>query len=172
MKQVKKLLNKYSTQLFLAAVVLLISGLFVYSNSKGMSTEKLGNFSPQLNPSSVSDSQPNVSVVDSQYASVNDVSSGGLQQSSTPKIDPSELLPKDNNSEWNQLNPAVQSNVGDVNFVTPGPQNYLTSSKPLRNANLQLRSDPPVPQVPVSPWNNTTIQPDDSRRPLEIDACK
>lgn len=171
MKQVKKLLNKYSTQLFLAAVILLVAGMFVYSNSKGVSTEKITKFQPNLNPAPVGQNE-NVNVVDSQFASVNDVQSSGLQQSSVPKIDPVELLPKDNNSEWNQLNPAVQANVGDVNFVTPGPQSYMTSSKPLRNANLQLRSDPPVPQVPVSPWNNTTIQPDDSRRPLEIDACK
>lgn len=171
MKQVKKLLNKYSTQLFLAAVVLLVAGMFIYSNHKGLTAEKITKFEPNLNPAPLGQNE-NVHVVDSQFASVNDVQTSGLQQSSTPKIDPTELLPKDNNTEWNQLNPAVKANIGDVNFVTPGPQSYMTSSKPLRNANLQLRSDPPVPQVPVSPWNNTTIQPDDSRRPLEIDACK
>jgi len=37
----------------------------------------------------------------------------------------------------------------------------------LRNANHDLRSDPPNPQVIVSPWLNTTISPDLGRRPLE-----
>jgi len=38
----------------------------------------------------------------------------------------------------------------------------------LRNANQQLRSDPPVPQVNVGPWHNTTIEADNMRVPLEL----
>jgi len=41
-------------------------------------------------------------------------------------------------------------------------------SSSLRNANLQLRSEPANPQQDVGPWNNTTISPDINRRPLEI----
>ena len=36
----------------------------------------------------------------------------------------------------------------------------------LRNANLILREEPPNPMVAVSPWLNTTIDPDLSRKPL------
>ena len=43
-----------------------------------------------------------------------------------------------------------------------------TVGQSLRNANRQLRSEPPNPQVNVSPWMNTTINPDLPRRPLEI----
>ena len=43
-----------------------------------------------------------------------------------------------------------------------------TVGQSLRNANLQLRSEPPNPQLNVGPWNNTTIEPDFNRRPLEI----
>ena len=43
-----------------------------------------------------------------------------------------------------------------------------TVGQSLRNANRQLRSEPPNPQVNVSPWQNTTIGPDLMRRPLEI----
>jgi hypothetical protein len=43
-----------------------------------------------------------------------------------------------------------------------------TVGQSLRNANRQLRSEPPNPQVNVSPWQNTTIGPDLIRRPLEI----
>ena len=42
-----------------------------------------------------------------------------------------------------------------------------TVGQSLRNANLQLRSEPPNPQGNVSPWMNTTIGPDLPRRPLE-----
>jgi hypothetical protein len=37
----------------------------------------------------------------------------------------------------------------------------------LRNAHLGLRSEPPDPQVQVSPWLQSTICPDPFRRPLE-----
>ena len=42
-----------------------------------------------------------------------------------------------------------------------------TVSSSLRNGNLDLRSDIPNPVTVVSPWLNTTIQPDLLRRPLE-----
>jgi hypothetical protein len=38
----------------------------------------------------------------------------------------------------------------------------------LRNANLQIRSEPPNPQMTVGPWNQSTIEPDFMRPPLEI----
>ena len=42
-----------------------------------------------------------------------------------------------------------------------------TVGNSLRNANLQLRSEPANPQLNIGPWNHTTISPD-NRRPLEI----
>ena len=39
----------------------------------------------------------------------------------------------------------------------------------LINANRGLRSEPPTPQVNVSPWLQTTISPDLMRRPLGLD---
>jgi hypothetical protein len=60
-----------------------------------------------------------------------------------------------------------------VNFLNAG---YLTGidtvGSSLRNANLQLRSDVPCPQIVVSPWMNTTIEPDPFRQPLEIGCGK
>jgi len=43
-----------------------------------------------------------------------------------------------------------------------------TVGQSLRNANYQLRSEPPNPQIPVSIFNQSTIAPDTNRRPLEI----
>lgn len=81
-----------------------------------------------------------------------------------------DLLPKDAaNSRWAQMNPAGQGDVKDQNFLTAGYHvGVNTVGQSLRNANLQLRSEPPNPQVPVSPWNISTIEPDLNRVPLEI----
>lgn len=84
-------------------------------------------------------------------------------------VDPSELLPKDQNSEWAKLNPMGSGDLQNVNLLKSGYHigiNTVASS--LRNANLQLRSEPANPQTNVGPWNNTTIQPDINRRPMEI----
>ena len=43
-----------------------------------------------------------------------------------------------------------------------------TVGQSLRNANLQLRSEPPNPQLSTGPWNQSTISADMQRRPLEI----
>ena len=56
-----------------------------------------------------------------------------------------------------------------VNFLDAGFHvGVNTVGQSLRNANLQLRSEPPNPQVAVSPWSNTTIGPDLQRKPLEL----
>ncbi len=83
-------------------------------------------------------------------------------------INPADLLPKDNNSSWN-LKPMGSGDFLGVNLLNAG---YLigvdTIGSSLRNANLQVRSEPPNPQLQVSPWMNTTIEPDPFRAPLEI----
>lgn len=84
-------------------------------------------------------------------------------------VDPSELLPRDENSEWAKLNPVAAGDIQNVNLLRAGYHIGINSvSSSLRNANLQLRSEPPNPQMAVGPWNNTTIEPDINRRPLEI----
>jgi len=86
-----------------------------------------------------------------------------------PVVNPDELLPKDENSQWAQLNPRGNGELNNVNLLQAG---YLyginTVGSSLRNANLQIRSEPPNPQVQVSPWLNTTIEPDLMRTPLEL----
>jgi len=80
-----------------------------------------------------------------------------------------DLLPNDANSKWAQVSPSGQGSLQDKNFLTAGHHIGInTVGQTLRNANRQLRSDPPNPQVKVSPWNQTTIESDTNRRPLEI----
>lgn len=80
-----------------------------------------------------------------------------------------DLLPGDANSLHAQVVPNGQGALTDQNFLTAGYHIGInTVGQTLRNANRQLRSEPPNPQVKVSPWNQTTIETDINRRPLEI----
>ncbi len=95
----------------------------------------------------------------------------GLPPSCSPHSanKPSDLLPKDENSEWAKLNPRSANNFGDVSLLKAGFHAGIdTVGGSLRNANLQVRSEPPNPTTVVSPWMNTTIEPDLMRVPLEI----
>lgn len=82
-----------------------------------------------------------------------------------------ELLPKDTNSDWAQLNPSGTGELSNINLLKSGWQlGVNTVGQTLKNANLQLRSEPPNPQTPTGPWNQSTITPDFMRVPLEIGA--
>lgn len=85
------------------------------------------------------------------------------------QITPMELLPKDQNSVWAQQNPMGNGSLKGKNFLSAGALiGVNTVGQSLRNANLQLRAEPPAPQVPVSVFNNSTIEPDLARRPLDL----
>jgi len=76
---------------------------------------------------------------------------------------PADLLPSQ------KVDLADGNNVGDINLLSAGHHAGInTVAGSLRNANLQLRSEPPNPQTHVSPWMNTTIEPDLMRTPLEL----
>lgn len=90
------------------------------------------------------------------------------------KLTAEDLLPKDSaNSKWSQVNPAGQGDLKDLQFLNAGYHVGInTVGNTLRNPNLQIRSEPPNPQTKVSPWNQTTIESDFNRRPLEIGGCE
>lgn len=83
-----------------------------------------------------------------------------------------DLLPKDAeavDSKWANMNPSTGGSINDPNLLTAGWTVGINSvQNSLRNANLQLRSEPPNPQQPVSPWMISTIGPDTNRRDMEI----
>lgn len=86
---------------------------------------------------------------------------------------PEELLPQDSGAnQWSLSNPQGAGSLKDKNFLQAGYSIGInTVGQTLRNANLQLRSDPPNPQVAVSPWQQSTINPDTNRKPFEIGGC-
>jgi len=85
-------------------------------------------------------------------------------------VSPEDLLPNaDSENIWDT--PANPGDISGANFLDAGHHlGVNTVGQSLRNANRQLRSEPPNPQVKVSPWLQTTIEPDVNRRPMEIGA--
>lgn len=84
------------------------------------------------------------------------------------QLSPQELLPGDPNSKWAQVNPMGAGDISGKNFLNAGSLiGVNTVGQSLRNANQQLRSEPPNPQKQVSIWMQSTIEPDLQRKPLE-----
>ena len=84
------------------------------------------------------------------------------------QLNPSDLLPHDPNSTWAQVNPTGAGDIQGKNFLSAGALvGVNTVGQSLRNANYQLRAEPPNPQVQISPWLQSTIEPDLARRSLE-----
>ena len=109
------------------------------------------------------------------YESVAQEGDGSRPSDCFPKdqLTPGELLPGDANSKWSETVPTGQGELSDQNFLTAGYHvGVNTVGQTLRNANRQIRSEPPNPQVKVSPWLQTTIETDTNRRPLEIGGCE
>jgi hypothetical protein len=84
---------------------------------------------------------------------------------------PEDLLPEDESKAIQEFNAAkpIAEGIMAGNLLDAGQHvGVNTVGQSLRNANRQLRSEPPNPQVNVSPWQNSTIGPDLIRRPLEV----
>ena len=178
MKNLKKLKVEHVI-LFVIGALFLIFLINSYSNSKSMGAEQMSSrkeqdMYSQQQGQQTSEVQPSQPLGQNEtYASASGVSTStqGLPPSCSkqPIADPSELLPKDTNSQWAQLNPSGSGDLENVNLLRSGYHMGIdTVGNSLRNANLQLRSEPANPQANVGPWNNTTISPDTMRVPLEI----
>ena len=111
-----------------------------------------------------------------QYGAVEGGSSSqGLPPScnAQPVAQPSDLLPKDNSAGFGSMGPQGGGALENVNLLQAGHHTGInTVGSSLRNANLQLRSEPANPQLNVGPWNQTTIGPDLQRRALEVGCTK
>jgi hypothetical protein len=152
----------------------------VASNSNpnpNLAASGIGNYSPSnpsFNTSQMLDPQQSDSDVNNQYSSVDAVGGGGVagMQSCYPRdrLTASDLLPKDAaDSKWARINPSGTGDIHDQNYLTAGYHVGInTVGQTLRNANLQLRSEIPNPQNAVSPWGNSTIEPDLRQYTLEI----
>ena len=171
----KNLWNDYGIAGLLFVIVVLygLYMLFNNLNAKG----SYGNESmsqdrkPAYSDSSSMGPQPAQESGNEVYSSVGSSmqTSGQGVPSSCNSSNPSDLLPKDTNSQWAQLNPSGKGELANVNLLKAGYHIGIdTIGQTLRNANLQIRSEPPNPQLYVGPWNTSTIEPDFQRTPFSI----
>ena len=108
------------------------------------------------------------------YSAVDSVTGQGAPPAGAtnmPVANPSDLLPRDTNNQWGSLNPAGSGDLSGQNLLSA---TFLTGidtiGNTMKNANLQIRSEPPNPQLNVGPWNQSTFAPDLMRTPLELGA--
>jgi hypothetical protein len=175
-------LQKFVKENWVLTLLLLIGGFYMYNyfKMKGaygmdmMSGNEQVAYKKQT-ASNGSGAQPAEDIDGSgngSFAPINGVPSNGGMPSTcnNPNMqNPADLLPKDNNSQWAQLNPAGKGDLENINLLKAGYHIGIdTIGQTLRNANLQIRSEPPNPQVSVGPWNNSTITSDFMRPTLEI----
>jgi hypothetical protein len=140
--------------IFLTLMWLLLS----YSDAKTMSLDGMETGAPSAGASvSTTDAMPSAGPTS--------------RPSAGASASPNDLLPQDQNSEWAALNPVnmSQGNIIAGDMLQAGYHIGLdTIGQTMKNANLQLRSDPIIPKQSVGPWNQSTYEPDYARVPLEI----
>jgi len=158
----------FTTEKVIILVVFLILawGLWNYSGAKTMKLDGM-----ETGATSRPDAVPQQPVMPAVTPSTNvnkDITTG---YSGAPVTIPQDLLPQDQNSQWAALNPVSQGNIAAPDLLQAGYHIGLdTIGQTLRNANLQVRSDPIIPKAAVGPWNQSTIEPDIGRVPLEVGA--
>ena len=161
--------NMFGLILF-AGVVILSVILVNYNQSKGSTPERMtvAPYSPDASGiAQTIDSASSLS--DSNFMEVSGMMSAPAPPSQS-SMNPADLLPKDVNNEWSNLNPA-SGDLRNLNLLSADQMIGInTVSSSLRNANYQVRSEPPIPKAgaEIGPWWHSTIEPDKYRRPLEI----
>jgi len=175
-KEITSGLSKFFTKQLVFTVMLLLFlavVLLYYTGSKSLVVD---NMDTGYTPMSAGSSKPVMGASPQVAAAVsaptvtaptgtNPNSKYALQ----PVANPSDLLPSDSNSDWGTFNNINQTNIATPDLLQAGYHIGLdTIGQTLRNANLQLRSDPIIPKKDVGPWQMSTIEPDYGRVPLEV----
>lgn len=169
-KKVLSGLTKFFTKeriIILAIFLILAWALYNYAGSKSMILDRMSDGSGSSDVTAPSDNSASTAITSSVKQEASSTPNGYSQKS---VADPSDLLPlPDANSEWGALNPNPmnQGEILSTQLIAPGAR-LGEVSQTLRNPNLQLRSDPPIQKADIGPWNQSTIEPDLGRVPLEI----
>jgi hypothetical protein len=163
-----KFLMDTKVQVIIVILVIMSAALIGYFTMKkeGMESTEAPVEVPQAEAVEVKSEDVNVSAVDGP----------SMAEASAPQVDeelqPEELLPKSEEvKEWEAQFPDGMGDPKDKNFLVAGYNIGInTVSSSLKNANLQLRSDPYIPREDVGPWNQSTIMSSDltNRKVLEI----
>ena len=175
MKSSKKLFKNLKSHQLLIVLAVIVGGYFLYTYSKSKAgsldsyaemNQAAGTVANNYEPSKPLGQNGGHGAAGDMNTNMHGLPPSCVKQNVT---DPRELLPRDSNSEFSKLNPQGAGELENVSLLKAGTLNGInTVGTSLRNANLQLRSEPANPRMNVGPWNNSTITPDTNRQNLEI----
>lgn len=187
--EINRLLKNRQLCVILAILGFLGVVVYIYNNQKGSYISAMNNpysqgkgYSDGVQYSGESSSSPpgsptvepampaGLNSVPGSVDGIRTVTSGVPESCLNQQLaNPSDLLPNDPNSVFGMSQPTGQGELANINLLKAGQLSGIdTVGGTLRNANLQLRSEPPNPRSQVSPWLNSTIEPDLMRVPLEL----
>jgi hypothetical protein len=159
--------------LVILGAIVLVYAVYNYSDQKfvvpyePLQAEAGGR--PNTAPPAAPGTAPGASGYSAVDAMTGQSGSGSAGAANLPVANPSDLLPRDTNNQWGSLNPAGSGDLLGQNLLSA---TFLTGidtiGNTMKNANLQIRSEPPNPQLNVGPWNQSTFAPDLMRTPLEL----
>lgn len=164
-KNNQKIVGLVATGLVVVAIVWL---LMKYSNKEYIENIATPQEMPLIDP------QPEVQVQQAEPI----YSSGAEACAPVPQMDfdsratvsPEDLLPKSQVADdFAAQFPVGAGDLSAKNFLTAGFNTGInTVASSLRNANLQIRSDPYIAPKDVTPFGQSTMVPDLNRKTLEI----
>jgi hypothetical protein len=97
------------------------------------------------------------------------LSSVDLKKKNNENYDAKNFLPKEINDKWFDTDfSQAKVNINDDKLINP--DHYViginTVGQSLKNASYDIRGTVPNPKFSVSPWNNSTYEPDYNLKPL------
>ena len=155
--------------IFVAIVVaIIVYSMMNYSKGKGMVLDNMTT-GAAIKPNKYASNEVFESSKPASYDQPESVSASTSDYKSVDTAAPQDLLPVDKNSEFAKLNPVSSGKQDLPDLLQAGSLIGIdTIGQTLKNANLQLRSDPTIKKQNIGPWNNSTFEPDLARVPLEL----
>ena len=147
-------------------VLLIIWALMSYSKSKTHVKDSMTTANVKPASSDVDAEMAGATGAPLQPASLNEKAGTSVKEVAQPK----DLLPKSDQTTLSALNP-MSNDAQVLPDMLSAASMMGTQSSNLRNANLQVRSDPAIARQDVGPWMQSTIEADNMRVPLEL-GCK
>ena len=157
--------SKNGMWFFVIIVVLfVIWALMSYSKTKGSISDNM-----TAGPGPIAYSSKLSSTINSEATlGGSPINTNAVQPQSQQVLSAEQLLPKDSNADFanpngSSPNPIVVDLMAAGAFIGLDPKGST-----MKNANLQLRSDPHITKLNVGPWSNSTIEPDLGQVPLDL----
>jgi hypothetical protein len=158
MNFMKKTFNGSMKWVVIIAFVLLCISMFNYSN-KYMTYDNMEN----------ENVESHIEGDDDEISSEVDIPKGDVNASTS--TNPSDLLPAPNSGKngWDVLNSVGTTAGANPDLLEAGHHTGIdTVGQSLRNANMQIRSDPSIPKQDTGPWNQTTIEATNVQVPFNL----